>query len=350
MADRPYTRAEVVARALASAASASRLYPPTSDIPGQTNRRFVETVADLTAEGPVRLQVEPKAFKSGDVVFGEGHPQLAGLAETLYAHQAGQVIFAPGITEEETAAFVDCVTADPAAVREEGGLRTVIISAGVEHIAVVELTLRTSTEEGLLGLDLTAAPMDVIGAEVVKAASEWAKTGADGKGRDDLLESIARLEPAAREMAESRVAEALHLLDEKTRGAVLAAALRQDATGKPMEGMLEVVARMKPAALARLLTLAAARSGGEAATLVPKLELPPEALHALTLMLRPSPRTEEECGVPPNTDAQQITEDALTEDEHEEQVLREQIQASSPQSAATRALSTTGMPACRLAA
>jgi HEAT repeat protein len=337
------TSAEEVVRALAAASAAVRLYPPTSEIPAQTVNRFVRMADAVTsaAKGPVRFVIEPKRFKLGETVVAEGQAQVSGLAETLYAHQAGQLIVAPGLSVEEANSFLRCIGSDPSAVREEGGLRNVIIAAGVTHIAIIEVTLRASTEEGLAGLDLTSAPLDAIGPAVLRAAAGWARSAATGEGRDELGEVIQGLESAARELAAERVAQALLQLDEQTRGAVLAAAIRTDSAGRNMDGMLSVIAGMKPATLARLLALAASRTGADPHSLMAKLTLPPEAMRALELLLRPSPRTESESGVPPTIDAAALAGDATLESEEDESSITEAKRTLVRTSSAPRALLTT---------
>jgi hypothetical protein len=335
-------RADEVVRSMAAAAAAVRLYPPTSEIPTQAVARFVSITKSLTSQlGPVRFVVEPKAFKWGDEVIGENQAYVVALAESLYAHQIGQLIVAPGVDAEEAVAFLRCVGSDPAATREEGGLRAVAVASGVSHLAVIELTLRASTEEGLAGLDLTSAPLDAIGPAVVKSAADWARSAASGEGSDELAETIGGLEAATREMATERIAQALLQLDEKTRAAVLAAALRQDSAGKTMEGMLAVIAGMKPATLARLLTLSAGRTGTDPQSLLPKLELPPEAMRAIELMLRPSPRTESDCGVPSSPDTGGMAAEAMAENEEDDLAIRQAVASVDRHAAATRALSTT---------
>ncbi|MDO8964943.1 MAG: HEAT repeat domain-containing protein [Coriobacteriia bacterium] len=341
MGDRAQVSAEEVVRALGMAAAAMRLYPPTSELPAQALQRAAEMCAAITAQGtPIRFMVEPKAFKIGDQLIGETMAQVSGFAEILYAHQVGQLIVAPGLSDHEIKAFLRCTASDASAVREEGGLRTVLGSAGVTHIAVIELTLRASTEEGLAGIDLTSAPLDVIGPAIVRAAADWARSAANGTGADQVADAIGSLETAARELAASRIAEALSRLDEQTRSAVVAAAMRQDTSGTPMKGMLDVVAGMKPATLARLLTLAANRTGGDAISVLGKLELPPEAMEAVMLLLRPNPRSESDSGVPPHIDPDKVAADATEEDEEDEPRLRAQVAAASPSLAAARALGT----------
>lgn len=335
--------AEEVVRALAAAAAAVRLYPPTSEIPAQTIARFVSVAQTATAVGktPVRFIVEPKTFRVGEQVIGDGQAQIGGLAEALYAHQAGQIIIAPVVTADETAAFLRCVASDTAAVREEGGLRAVVGAAGVTGIAVVELTLRSAADDGLATMDLTSAPLEAIAPAIVRAAAAWAKSAATGHGRDEMGEAIGGMPSAARELAQERVAQALMQMDEQTRTAVLAAAIRQDASGQPMEGMLSVIASMKPAMLARLLSLTASRTGSEPGDLATKLQLPPEALRALELLLRPSQRTESESGVPPRVDAAEIAGEAITETDDDAACLDAARRTLQQTEAASRGLLTT---------
>ncbi len=342
MSGRAEIRTDEIVRALAAAAAAIRLYPPTSEIPAQTIERFVRVSEAVTqsAGGPVRFLVDPKRFRLGDAAVAEGQAQVTGLAETLYAHQVGQLIVAPGVTADETNSFLRCAVSDVAAVREEGGLRRVMVSAGVTHLAVIELTLRASTEEGLAGLDLTTTPLEAIGRAVKLSAAEWARTAAAGDGRDELGEVIGAMESAARSLASERVVAALMQLDELTRGAVVAAAIRQDASGRSMDGMLSVISNMNPAMLARLLTLVASRSTGDPHSIMAKLTLPPEALRALELLLRPSPRSEADCGVPATTDPPALAQDAAETDEDEE-ALRDSMASLDRRSQAPRALKTT---------
>ncbi len=345
MVEKGQTGAEEVVRALAAAAAAVRLYPPTSAIPAQAIERVVRVseAATRASGGPVRFVVEPRSFKVGDVVVAEGQPQVAGLAEMLYAHQVGQLIIAPQLAFDEVKAFVRCAVSDAAAVREEGGLRAVLVSAGVAHMSVIEMTLRASTEEGLAGLDLTSAPLEGVAPAVVRAVAAWARSSAAGPGEDQVAEAIGDLESATGGLAAERVAQALLRLDEQTRGAILAAAVRQDASGRPMQGMLDVIARMKPASLARLLTLAAARSTGDTGSLMEKLALPPEALRALELLLRTSPRSEADSGVPSTTDAGAIAREAAVETEEDDSAIRSALTTLERGSQAPRALDTTSL-------
>jgi hypothetical protein len=333
-------RAEEAVRALASAAAAIRLYPPASELPAQAARRAVDAIAGLTGSSSARLAIEPKVFKIGDETIGEGNPQVSGLAEALYAHQVGQLIVAPGLSVDEVTSFLQCVSSDPASIRESGGIRAALVAAGITHLAVIELTLRASLDSDLTSIDLASAPIDVVGTAVVRAAADWVRSGAAGDGHDSVTEAIDGLEPATRELASARIVEALSHLDEKTRSAVLTAALRKDVGGHVMSGLLAVVAGMKPASLARLLRLAAARAGVDPISLLDRLPLGAREERAVRLILRPNPRSEADSGVPPRVDARAMAEQATDEDDDAQRSLRVRIASSTPQQAAGRALGT----------
>lgn len=169
----------------------------------------------------------------------------------------------------------------------------------MRHLAVIEVWLRAGEETGLTDLDLMGAPLEDIAREVAHAAERRgealaADAPAGASARDEVAEALGHLEDATRELAVERVAAALMRLDEKTRQRVLEMALAADGGGGRAEGLLAVVARMKPAALARLLTLVAARRGTTAERIAADLVLPPETAKALELMLAPGPDTSSE--------------------------------------------------------
>jgi hypothetical protein len=252
--------------------------------------------------------------------------------------QVGQLVMAPGITKDEAQAFVHVLNSDPVSVRQRG-VRTLLMRAGVTHIAVIEVSLRASDEAGILGLDLTNAPLEDIGREAVAAAEAWAQSASQGNGHDDLSTAIDRLEEATQDIAAARVAEALMRLDESTRMQVLAWSLQADTSGRRMSGMFDVVARMKPGALSRLLTLVASQAQVDPTRLAGVLDLPPELLAEVTTLLAPSPRTEAECGVPADPRVEEIAgELAEPEDPGE---LQRQVALAPPALASGRALQTT---------
>lgn len=334
-------RAEETVRALAAAGNAVRLYPPTSLLPGQAIERFLAVVSEAVDGATLQVVVEPGGFRWGDFSLAEGQGNVTAFADALYAHQVGKLIVGPGVTAEEVVAFLRCVAGDPHEAKDAGGLRAVLKQAGVSRLAVIEVTLRASTDEGLGGIDLTAAPLDEIAPRVAAAAFSWETEARGGVAHDQLAEAIGRLEEAAREVAAQRVAEALMRLDEETRVRALAAASARDSSGEPMTGMLDVIARMKPAALARLLALTAGAAGLPAHELALGLKLPPEAMRAVMLLLAPSPQQESARGVPETADVTGMAREVRAESEGESADLERQIARSSRELAAGRALSTT---------
>ena len=102
-----------------------------------------------------------------------------------------------------------------------------------------------------------------------------------------MAAAIDRLEAATRELAVQRVAEALMRLDETSRMKVLAFSLKADGNGARMEGMLSIVANMKPAALARLLMLVAAQAPTDPRRVAAALPLPSDKARLLDQLLVP---------------------------------------------------------------
>lgn len=328
-------------RLLAAAAGAARLYPATSELPRQAIARFLAAARASTAGGPVRFVVDPGAIRFGDEVLGGGHPQVVALAEALHSLQVGQLVIAPGVTETEAIAFLGVAASEPRDITERGGIRAALVAAGVGHIAVIEVSLRPSTEQGILGLDLTLAPLAEIGPAAVSCAEEWRASAATGEGTDDMSTAIERLEPATRELAAHRVAQALMHLPEDKRREVIASALFPDSRGSRMEGMLSVVAQMKPAALARLLTLTAGEMGLRGLDLARTLDLPPEVARELQLLLTPSPQSEESRGVPADPEVDSTADAMRGFEEDAEPAIAAALATATPAIAAGKALDTT---------
>jgi len=333
-------RAEEVLRLLAAAANAVRLYPDSSPLRTQAIARFVEACESATGAAPVRYVVDRKRFVVAETAVGEHHPGVAALAETLHALQVGQLIIAPGVSAQEASAFLDVLVDDAKQVRASGGARERLTGAGVSNIAVVEVSLRASAEEGIAGVDLTAAPLDEIGRELPTVARRWYESAASGDGSDEMTAALQRLESASRDLAAQRVAQALLQLDERTRTHILAAALKADASGKRMDGMLDVVAKMSPAALARLLRLVGDMAGKEPGELAGLIELPPEAMRELLACLSPGAQSAEERGVPPEVDVSEIADEVAEDAEEDTDRIAQLVQGAQTVSPAGRALRT----------
>ena len=331
--------AEEVVRLIAGAVNAVRLYPSSSPLPAEAAEKFMRRANEATtAAGPLRYVVDPHAFRVAEDELAPGNHQVTALAESLHSMQVGQLVIAPDLTTQDVSGFLTVATGDAAHIRQQG-VREALSSAGVTRIAVIPVTLRSSDEEGILGLDLAVAPLDEIGRESLAAAKKWSDSAGEGAGEDDLKEAIGHLEGATRDIATSRIAEALMRLDEQSRMRILAYAVRADASGTRMSGMMDVLAKMNPSALARLLTVVATQANADPEKLAGALELPPEVAEQIAMLLRPSPRTEAECGVPPEADIEAIEAEVSAEEDTAD--LDRLVALSAPGLASGRALSTT---------
>ena len=329
-----FPRAEEALRLLSTAAGAARLYPPASPLPAEAVARFTARANEMVGSaGPMRIIVDPHDFRIGDSELGSGNSQIVTLAEALHALQVGQLIIAPGLGESETAAFVAIVNADPTEVRSLGGPRSALVASGVSHIAVIEVSLRASDETGLLGVDLMTAGLDDIAVEVVAAAERWQRS--TGVGEDEMATAIDRLEAATRELAVERVAQALMHLDETSRMKVLAFSLKADTNGARAEGMLSVVASMKPAALARLLMLVAAQAPADPRRVAAALPLPADKARLMEQLLAPTRTGADDAA---NTTAGELAEQMA--EPRDTGDLERQVAVASPKLSAGRALTT----------
>jgi HEAT repeat protein len=278
--------------------------------------------------------VEPDGFRIGEVQIGLGNSQVIALAKGLHALQVGQIVVVPGLSNTEAAAFIQIANADHGSVRTAGGVRALLGSAGVSHMAVVEVSLRAGEEDGLVGMDLMNTSLDSVAEELSNAARRWAENPEPGD--DEMARAIGQFETATRDIAVERVATALMHLDERARLKVLAHALKTNSSGQRMDGMLDVISHLKPAALARLLTLVANQAGTDPQRIAAAMPLPEETAKLLDPLLNcPSG------GDVPGTDepsAQAIAEEMAQEEDPGE--IQRQVVVAAPQLSASRALAT----------
>lgn len=333
--------AEQTLRLLASAANAVRLYPESSPLREAAIERFTEASATLASQGPLQFIVDRNQFVIQGTPVGHAYPQVAALAEALHALQVGQLIIAPGITTDEVKAFLQILGMEARSVRASGGARDALVRAGVSNIALVEVSLRASTETGIMGVDLTVAPVEDIATELPGLAHQWLTSLKDGAGRDDMASAIDRLETAARDLAAKRVTEALLRLDESTRVNIITAAMQADSSGQRMDGMLKVISKMTPAALARLLKLVATRLEQEPSALVSTIDIPPEVARELQALLTSSPQSEEQRGVPADPRIEEMAEDMAEAQEQDSERIEQLVSVTKTTSPAGRALATT---------
>ncbi len=328
---------EEVARLLATAVNAMRLYPACSQLRARAVARFTARANEVTsAVGPLHFVVDPEGFHSHDGAVARGSSQVASVARSLHTLQVGRLIIAHGLTEEEASSFVGAATADPVQLRREGGLRARLVRLGIRHLAVIEVNLRDARDEDLTRVDLVTAPLDEIAEGAVAAAQDWASSAALGSGRDGILEILGGLENGEREVVLARTAEALMRVDASTRTNVLAWSLRADPSGARMSGMTQAIARMSPSALAHLFSVAAAQTGTAPDRLARAVGLPPELAYEVELLLAPSPIPLSECGVPETLDHVALFEEVTADSDRAD--LEAQLLRSDPTRAAGRAL------------
>jgi len=340
-----HIRAEELLRFLAGAAVAVRLYPESSPLRESALTAFARTSKEITRDaGPVPYVIDPERFIFAGTPVGESFPQVGTLCRSLHALQVGQLIIAPGVTAAETRAFLDVLGAEALTVREAGGVRDALVRAGVGNIAVIEVTLRAAEGEGIARLDLTAAECADIAAELPGLAETWQRSVATAEPIDELGAVIDALEPAARDLAFSRVAEALLLLDEKTRLRVLSAALSTDTSGAPMRGMLDAVAKLSPAALSRLLRLVADAAATTPGELLATLTLPADVAREVARLFElPTPEQHAALGYEPQTapEPQAIASAMAATQESDYAHIIEIVRAARRESVAKRILLTT---------
>ncbi|HET6350577.1 MAG TPA: HEAT repeat domain-containing protein [Coriobacteriia bacterium] len=333
-----FARAEEVIRQLAVAAGAARLYPAASALPKEATGRFVEIANKMTASGPLRYQIEPHGIRMGTIALAPGQGQVTTLGEALYAMQVGQLVLANGLSDAEAEAFIALANATTGAVRAAGGPKAALASAGVQHIAVGEVNLK-QTNDSELGVDLTTDPLSEISERLVEITEERAQTADSGPAGDLVADALAEMGDAARDLAYERTAQAMMMLDEQTRMRVLAMSLKTDSTGARMDGMLDVLAHMKPAALARLLKLTATQADTDPRRIAAAMPLPPDTMKALAMLLAPTPETPlPDLGVPDDETPRLLAEEVWQTDDIVDPA--ELVAIASPRDSAGRALAT----------
>jgi hypothetical protein len=300
-------------------------------------RRAADAAASIASAGPVRLAVDRERFLLDGVPVGAGRPATAALAESLHALQVGQIVIAPGITAEEIAALLEILSRDAREVRGGGGARAALVAAGAQNIALVEVSLRASDAEGLASIDLVTSPLEELAAHVPRACEQWRETALSEAPRDAVAEALDGIEPAMRDLSLTRIAQSLLLLDEQSRMHLVKDALQRTASGAPMEGMLAALAKMPPAALARLLRLVADRRGARADSLLQEIPLPADLLREVKALLQPIPESDPVRGIPATVDADALASEAEA-DEADQLSIEALVRDATPASAAHRAL------------
>ncbi len=135
-------RLSAVVRALSTAEKSLRLYPPTSPIPRQSIDAALDAFVDIFGTGqPVisfTLTRDGFASRGEELATGMGTPELV---TEMREHGIAELSIVPGCDADQVLAFLQTMQLDPAHVREQGGISTALLAAGVERIRVVDVQL-----------------------------------------------------------------------------------------------------------------------------------------------------------------------------------------------------------------
>ena len=294
-----FPRAEEAIRLLASAVGSARLYPPGSALPLEAAERFTARINELTANGPLRFIVDPHGFRVGDTEVAAGQSQVVAFAESLHAMQVGQLVIVPGVTERETRVFVEVANTDPKEIRAGRWRREPRSSAGGVTSHRRHRGLAACVRGGGAIRPRShdrAARRDRGRGGEGRGAPSGAAAVRTGRRRGRRRDRPARgRDPRACDGAYRRCDDAARRGDSRARA--LDGARRPTPRAAAWRACSDVIARMKPAALARLFTLVAAQAGIDPSRIAAAIELPPETAKLLAFMLAPTPDVDLDSGV-----------------------------------------------------
>lgn len=143
-------RLDSVVRALATAAKALRLYPPSSPIPKQSVQAAEETLADYFRDGQAIISLT--VAREGFTLYGEPiGAMITGareLADELRNNAVAELDITPGCTADELLGFLAIAIKSPEEVHAGGGLSSMLVAAGIETIRVVDVHLTVVEQVG----------------------------------------------------------------------------------------------------------------------------------------------------------------------------------------------------------
>ncbi len=220
--------AESAVRAIASAAKALRLYPPTSPIPRQSIDDAIAALRSAVATRSVLpLVVGRTGFDLDGTPLAEGAPGVSDLADTLRAHGVAELDVLPGCPAEDLVTLLDLIGQEPSEVHASGGLATLLAAEGAEGVRVAEVALSV-VSAGVLELGETAQDfLRELAADTDKLAA-WLAAAAAGDPAG-LAEGLSELANAAGTAGAAtlaaNIAEALRSQGREVRDAVLGCAM-----------------------------------------------------------------------------------------------------------------------------
>jgi hypothetical protein len=150
--------AEGLLRRLSVAVKAVSLYPPPHPVADRAIAEFhARLMIFAESHGPFVVRVSKKALTVDGTVFGEGSHQA--LAFALYTRRVATFAIMPMTGIEELAAFVCAVGRDRKSLDAAGGVSHLLWEAGVEHVQVVEVSVRSESPAAGGGVPLDVSEM-----------------------------------------------------------------------------------------------------------------------------------------------------------------------------------------------
>lgn len=166
-------------KSMASCLKAARLYSSSHPV-------FLKSVESLTSElsaildseESIKIFVEKERFKYKKWLLGKGNINVISFSNHLRSVGIKSISFESGLDEQEIAALFDSVNTDPDQIDYEGGIDSLMVSHGADHIVVEELTTKKAGDEGTVVQEAETARKESM-LERLKQIEEGSKESAD---------------------------------------------------------------------------------------------------------------------------------------------------------------------------
>ncbi len=240
IADQNHTQAvEQVVRALATAARALRLYPPTSPIPAQSLEAAETAVnAALAEEDVLCLNVRREGLSWRGEPLGKHTPGMKELADDLRSHGVAEIDFVGG-NAGEIAQLLGQSMREPADIVDQGAFSAILVAQGVETIRISEVQL-TVVDTSALTPDEDVEDFLRSLASDPNRLRAWMTASAAGDPaafEEGLAELMSAVGPGGREQLLSTLATSFADSPQETRDVLLRLALNDGAARELVGGM-----------------------------------------------------------------------------------------------------------------
>lgn len=284
-------------KALNRAHNAVALYPPESDVPREAAAVFVAALERVLAVRPFLQMVvgKDRLTVDGEDVTGDSG-SVKRFATHLHQRQVGRLHFLPGLQADECVMFLRILAREPHALKDAGGLVSVLPAEGVEHVQVIDLA-QEAAAYGALGQgtgtggaeagDLADLSLNALLAPEAGQVRTWLRGAAQtvaskglsaeraGQALSDVVageaEKATALGGADGELGLSNLADAIASLDDESRGRILSNLVTSDRTA----GLDAVVARVDDDLLASAVAAEASSGHTSPLALLSHSTLPP---------------------------------------------------------------------------